>query len=211
MAFNSKTVLQSLFIFSLAAFAACSHAPKKTPELSKMEGRKVALVDVDGPETSKTIVETALINQLVQHGSFILVSKHEVEAARIKPGLNSADYHAVAQEAGADFALRAKVLRFDATSHEGYSDEEVEDSQMKEETGEAKTKRLYKVKSLTGDVAIQLEFTDLKTSDIRIGVAEDHDEVTSEGRTSAAHLPPRMRFLENMANEAFRKFFDRYN
>ncbi|MCM2278683.1 MAG: hypothetical protein NDJ89_11470 [Oligoflexia bacterium] len=194
----------------LALLAGCSTARKETPELNTMVGKKVALVDVDAEATDRSIIEVALVNQLRERGTFILVPKQDVDTARKQPDLNPIDWKELARRAGADYALRAKTLDFTAEVREGYGEDEVEDSQLKAERGDGKTQRLYKIKKLEGNVRIQLEFTELATNDTRVGIAEASDQVTAEARTSSAQLPPRLRFLEKLANTAFRTFFERY-
>ena len=196
------------------ALVDCSHARKKTPELSELEGKRVALIDIDGETTARSIVEVALINQLVARGTFEIIAKEEVNKARLAPAQDPLDWVGIARRTGADFALKAKVIQFDADQHEGYSSEEVYDSQLAAERGEkeGKTKHLFKVKSLEARVKVQLDFskTDPKDPDLRSAVAESEKTVTSEGKVEAVHLPPRLRFLEQVSNEAFKKFFDQY-
>lgn len=201
---------------SLAAamgISACSgrQTKKTNVEISDLAGRKVALVEVEGEPTARSVVEVALVNQLVQRGSFELVSKQKVEAARHEPSQDINDWRGIARAAGADTAMRAKVLTFEATENKGFSEEEIDDSEMEAETGNGKTKRIFPVKSLEGHVAVQLEFTDVSPNgngNTTTGVAEASDSAQAEARTTAAHLPPRLRFLEKIANEAFKKFFD---
>jgi hypothetical protein len=199
------------------SWTSCSSGPKRTtPELSKLEGKKVALVEVEAEPTARRIVEVALVNQLVKDGTFILVSKQDVDAARTQPKTDLLNPIDIARAAGADFALLARVLEFDATTREGYSKEVVEDSQLAEERGEKErmTERLYKVKSLTGKVRVEMTFlpaaADADLSDRRTAVAEADQVVTAEAKTSAARLPPKMRFLEELTNQAFAKFFETY-
>lgn len=210
-----KFASQALFILATAgvlSLAGCSHAKKKTPELSQLEGKKVALVDVEGEATSRKVVEVALINQLVQRGTFEIVAKEDVAAARSAPEQAPQDWVGIARRAGADYAVRAKVLEFKADTRDGYSSEEIHDSQLAAERGEkeGKTQRLYKVKSLAGLVRLQLDFskTDPNDPDPRSSVSEAEKTVTAETKSGAAHLPPRLRFLEGLANEALKKFFD---
>ncbi len=188
----------------------CSSARKTTPELSKLEGKKVALIEVEGEPSARSVAEIALINQVATRGSFVLVSKKEVEAARVHFSQDTTDWKGVGKRAGADYALRVRVLKFDADTREGYSTEEIEDSQLAAERGEKEriTKRVYKVKSMKGDVRFQMDFADLRTGDDRSGIAEHSDRVVVEARTQAAHLPPKLRFLEGLSNIAFQKFFD---
>jgi hypothetical protein len=196
---------------ALCWISACSHAQKKTPELSKLQGKKVALVEVTGEETARRVAEVALINQLTQRGTFYLVSKQDVDAARTAYQQDPSDWKGIAKRAGADYALIAHVLVFKSDEREGYSTEQIEDSQMEEETGDAETERLYKVKSLTGTVKVELDFADLASGDVRSGVTEKSGTVTADERKGGIHLPPRLRFLEGLANEAFREFFNQYN
>jgi hypothetical protein len=200
----------------VTALGACSHAKKKTPELSEMLGKKVALVSIEGEPTGRSVVEVALINQLLARGSFELIGKREIEAAASAPDQDPRDWQGLARRAGADYAMRAKILSFDSDVTEGYSKESVEDSQLNEEQGpfapkDGKSDRLYKVKRLVGHVKIELQFARLAETDLRTGFAEARDEVTEEARAGAIHLPPRLRFLEQVANAAFKKFFEENN
>lgn len=173
----------------------------------------MALVDVDGEETARKVVEVALVNQLVRTGYFELVSKQDIEAARVALDVNSADWKAVARKAGADYALRAKVIAFDADEKKGYSEEDVNDSQLEAETGNGKTTRVYKVKRLDGHVAVDLSFTNVQAGgngETRTGVAEKSSSVSADEKNGAAYLPPRLGFLEQLSNDAFHDFFEKY-
>jgi hypothetical protein len=214
MSFKSPRLRPALTAILLAAsLAGCAHGSRTTPKLSEMVGKKVALVEVTGEESARNVVQVALINELVQRGTFILISKQDVEAARANYAQDPTDWEGIARRAGADFALRARVLKFLTTEHQGYSEVEEEDDQLAEEQGpDARmTKRLYKVKSLDGDVEVMMDFADLKTGQIRSGLAQAKDKVVAEAKTSAIHLPPRLSFLEKIAGIAFHKFFDQYN
>jgi hypothetical protein len=202
-------------ILGLAAtfLISCSSAKKKSNlELSELHEKKVALLSVDGEETPRKIVEVALVNQLVQRGTFHLVPKQEVESSRAHPSQDPTDWRGIAKRAGADYALQAKVLQFDAPIQEGYSKEEVYDSQLAEETGtDGKTERVYKVKSMDGKVRVQLQFTNLETQETKSGIAAAEEHVEADAKSSSIHLPPKLRFLENLSNKAFRDFFEQYN
>jgi hypothetical protein len=195
----------------MTLFGACSHAPKKTPELSKLLGKKVALVEVTGETTARRVAEVALINQLTARGTFILISKEDVDAARAAYQQDPSDWKGIAKRSGADYALIAHVLEFKSDVRTGYSHETVQDSLMEKDTGSATTDNLYKVKSLTGTVQIELQFAELKSGDVHKGLTEKTDTVTADERNGGIHLPPRLRFLEGLCNEAFKEFFDKYN
>lgn len=46
-----------------------------------MNGKKVALVAIEGEATEIKIIEVALVNQLMAHGSFFLISKEDLTKA----------------------------------------------------------------------------------------------------------------------------------
>ncbi len=57
-----------------------------------------------------------------------------------------------------------------------------------------------------------LDFSTLNTTVTeasRSEVTEESDQVTAESKVEAAHLPPKLRYLERLANDAIRKFFAR--
>jgi hypothetical protein len=196
----------------LALFAGCAGAKKKTtPELGNLTGKKVALVEILGEPTSVQVVEVALVNQLIARGTFELVSKKAVDAAKADPSVDTTDVKAIAKKAGADYALRVRIADFATDVTQGYSTEEVEDSQLKAERGDGKTERLYKVKAMEGRFEAELTFVDLTTGETRSGTAKFQDKAESSEKTSAAKLPLRLSFLSKLANEAFKRFFDEYN
>lgn len=201
-------------ILLVAGAVGCSSASKKTPELATMEGKKIALVEVEGSATSRKIVEVALINQLTKRGTFILLNKKELQSVRDKADQDITDGDGLARRAGAEIALRVKVLEFEAEEREGYSEEEVYDSQLAEERGEKEghTKRLYKVKSLEGRVRVELAFQYLDESkEQRVAVAEARETEVVEEKKRAAVTSPKLRFLETLSNKAFADFFERYD
>jgi hypothetical protein len=202
---------QGLLLALSVLLISCSSAKKKaTPELSELEGKKVALVEVEGESTPRKIIEVALVNQLVHRGTFNLIAKQDVEASRVAVDQDPTDWKGIAKRAGADYALRAKVLKFEAPIHEGYSSEEVYDSQLAHEMGtDGKTQQVYKIKAMEGDVQIQLQFTRLEDGDTRTGIAQAQQKVEASAKTSSIHLPPQLRFLEDLSNKAFKEFFEK--
>lgn len=220
MSFRSLpvTVISWALGISVAVGAGCSSSRKTTLELSALRGKKVALVEIDGEASAKAIAEVALINQLTRRGSFVLISKREVEEARLAPDQDPTDWRGAAKRAGAEYALRVKVLDFTSEVREGYDTEEVYDDQLAEERGKegGNTQRVYRTKALEGNVKYELEFTPLKDAkdpkdlDTRVGVAEHSERIVQSAKDKGINLPPRLRFLEKLSNEAFRKFFDQY-
>ena len=214
---NRFDAAQKLFsataLLIAVGISGCSSAKKKdTPELSEYEGKKIALVSVEGKRTAKKLVEVALINQLQEKGTFIIVRKEDIDSSRRRPEQDPTDWQGIARGAGADFGLRLNILRFEAETHAGYSKEKVYDSQLAEDMGEdhGETERLYKVRSLDGLCEVDVEFTNLSSGETRKAIAKATDRFIAEGNRSAPHLPPKLRFLEKICNEAFRQFFEDY-
>ncbi len=197
---------------AVITLSACSSGPKKPIlELSAFEGKKVALVEVEGESTARSVIEVALVNQLVKRGTFILVSKKDIEQAKTAPHQNPADWQGVAKSAQADVALRAIVKKFEAETQDSYEKEAVIDSQYAAEQGtDGKTERIVPVKTLSGEVQVELLWTSLGKNETVSGIAEAKNSIQEKASKSAIHLPPRLRFLETLTNEAFAKFFDRY-
>ncbi len=197
-----------------ACLTSCSTAKKKTtPELSKLEGKKVALISIDGEETAKKVIEVSLVNQLLKTGYFELIEKEVILKAKTRPEVNPLDVRQIAKTSGADYALEAKVLDFTGEDSEGFNKVTVNDSQMAKERGEKErmVERLVKVKKREARVAIELTFTEVAgDQDKRVGVAGASESVTDSEEKEAIHLPPKLRLLESVAEKAFAKFFEEY-
>jgi hypothetical protein len=200
-------LIAAVLLLALANGCAGKKAADRV-DLSEIQGKKVALISIEGGEASaRSIIETALVNQLMQRGTFILVSKQDVAEARRAPDQNPTDWKGIARRAGADYALKARILDFTADTQGGYSSETVEDSQLKAETGNGKTEQIYKVRRITGHVLVALDFARAAGGHASSGTAEATDQATAGSRTESATLPPKLRFLEKVANNAFQKFF----
>lgn len=204
--------LQASLVVCSLIVSGCSSTPRIQPELSDYEGKKIALVEVKGKRTAKRVAEVALINQLSKRGTFILLNKKDLEKVRSAYHQDPRKWQEIAQRAGAEYALRILVKEFSAEDRQGYSKEKVYDSQLAAERGEdaGTTERVFKVKSLTGKVNYLVEFTDLKSGEVRKAHAQAKKVVTQDERKGGIHLPPRLRFLEDLSNEAFETFFEEF-
>ncbi len=204
----------------LLVASSCASKPKRTtPKLSELEGKKVALIEVESETTQRKMIEVSLVNQLVRDGTFELVSKQDVEKARTLPDVSPTDWKEMARRAGADLALRAKVVEFKAEDHEGWTRIEREDSVLAAELGESarKHKQLVRAKSIEGSVKVELSFTDLRkegsregSGETRSALAEASETVSADQSEGPIQLPLKMRFLEKLTNRAFAEFFEKY-
>lgn len=210
---SSNGILKySKFLVFAAFLTSCAGTKKNQPELSAMEGRKVALISVDAEPTMRRMVEVALVNQLVKLGTFVLIPKSDVDKARALHHIDPRNEKKIGEAVDADYTMTVRVLELRADELKGYSQETIQDSQLAEERGDdGKTERVYPVKALDGKVQIEVTFLEIKNGDLRKGLAEASRRVEKEGNKEAIHLPPRMRFLEELTGEAFHQFFERYN
>ncbi len=210
-----KETLKAAFVLlgCTISLVSCSTAKRKGElDLSALRGKKVALVSTEGEPTAKSIMEVALVNQLIQQGTFILLPKLDLEKARSAPDIQPTDYRQIAQRAGADYALRIKVMEFEAETKKGYSTEKIYDSEIAAEQGtDGQVERVFKTEALEGHVQFELKFTAVADSSTQSGIAEAQERVEASEKNSAIHLPLKLRFLETLSNKAFREFFNRYN
>lgn len=197
---------------ALISLTACSTASKKPVlRLSELEGKKVALVEIEAEKTARSIVEVALVNQLTKRGTFYLVPKKDLEQIRTDTQSDPSDWRGLAKQVSADFALRAFVKKFKAETENSSTRETVYDSQYAEEQGnDGKMERVVPVKTLHGEVEVDLEWTQLTGNQTITEKAQASQIVEEKGGTSAIHLPPRMRFLEELTNRAFGQFFEKH-
>ncbi len=218
----NSTALAVLLLFSLLLSSGCKSAPKATDghpkaEFKSFEGKKIAFVEVDtvrGGETARKVVEVSLVNELLKRGTFELVSKEEIAAARAEPEQDPTDLIGIAKRTGAQASLRIKVLEFLSEEKQGYSEQEIEDSYLEKERGKSdkKNTRLYKVKALDSKVQYQIELRDLtqEPNPIFTDTIEKKSRIEAdESKGRAARLPPRLRVLESLSQAAFVDFFDR--
>ncbi len=208
---RSQKFLTAGVVFGLTWLAGCSSAPKTKPEISRLLGKRVALVEVQGEDTARRSVEVALVNQLSRDGSFILVSKQDWDAAKRSADTAAADWKSWAEAAKADWGLEVRVHEFRAEETEGYDREEVTDSQLAEERGDSgKDSRLVKVKSLNAAVDLELTFTEVKTGDVRTARIQESRAHRQEASKTAIRMPPRLRVLEELTQKAVTEFFEKY-
>lgn len=209
-----------LFLLLGLVFAGCKSTPKTpepspspTAEFRSFVGKKIALVDVEtlrGGDTARRVVEVALVNELMKRGTFELLAKEDVNAARTAPDQDPTDWRGVARRAGAEASLRIKVLQFFSEQKEGYSEQEIQDTYLEKETGKEKSKRLYKVKALDSHVEYRLELVDLEQGKIFVDTIEKKSRIVAdESKGTSARLPPRLRVLESLSQTAFGEFFDK--
>jgi len=198
----------------ISLFAGCSgkkNADEITVERHIPEtvvGKKVALMEIEGESFQRSSIEVALVNQLKKNGTFILLNKRDIEEVRSRAEFKADDWKKIAKSAGADFALRVRVLKFETEIREGYSKDKIEDPLLAKETGKDEQERLYKVKSIEGEVRFEIQWHDLNTDKAEYGVTESRKVVSNDNRNGAIRLPARLIYLEMLSNEAFAKYFN---
>ena len=218
---SSFRFIQPSLLITLAAFGAgvmngCSSAPRTTPRLSELVGKRVALIEVEAEPTQRSMIEVALVNNLQREGSFELISKEEIQQAKTAPNVDTSDPQSIGRKLKADYVLRIQGLTFDAQERQGYDRVEFEDSQLAEERGESArmSQRLVKVKSLTGTVALKIRFTPVGATGTAAGSREATQTVTDTVRASeekgAIRLPEKMSFLSKLTQRALDEFFKQY-
>jgi hypothetical protein len=180
-----------------------------TPAPSEIVGKKVALLEIEGEESAKKIIEVALINQLVQKGAFVLIAKSEIEQARHQPNQNPLDWLGLAKRVGADIALKIHVQDFQANTHESYSTRDVYDSQIAAEQGtDGKTQQVFKVKSMDAHVRFALTFTPVLGDSPKTYIADKQEHLEASAQDTSIHLPPTLRLLEKLSNDALTNVFN---
>jgi hypothetical protein len=209
----SRSVSPVVFLLLLGA---CSSAPRTTPRLSDLIGKRVALIEIEGEATQRSMIEVALVNNLQREGSFELISKEELQQAKTAPDVDTSDDQALGRKLKADYVLRIRALNFDASERQGYDRVKMEDSQLAAERGESArmTQRLVKVKSLTGTVALKIRFTPVAGAGQEPASREATQTVTDTVRATeekgAIRLPEKMSFLSRLTQRALDEFFKQY-
>ncbi len=203
-----------LFFASVSLIAVGCSSAKKRPEnearLSDFAGKKIAIIEITGETTGQRIAEVALINQIRKRGTFVLVSKKDVSTARVAFDQDPTARLEIAKRAGADLALVMDVRRFSAEVRKGFDRNREYDSQMAEDRGEneAEVDRLIPVHTMEGEVQFDLAFMPVDGSEPKQGEAAASRSITERAKDAAIHLPPKLRFLEELSNEAFEKYFE---
>ncbi len=194
-------------------------APTAKHSWKQWQGKKIAFIEVVddlhslATPTNKRIIEVALINQLAAlPDHLVLVAKSVIEAAKLQPQQNPLDWEGIARAAGADVAVRARVLQMTVDRQAGFVNQAVVDSQWQAEQGnDAQRLAQVAVQGLRGHVEIGLEWLDFATQARLSLQASASAQTEQKAETEAIHLPPMLRFLENLTNKAFKDCFSAYN
>jgi hypothetical protein len=200
-AMTAMSTLRSLCsLILIALFTACATSPAKQRQ-AQLRGQKVALVSSEGPEMARLLAEVALVNHLSEKGNFILIPKQEVEKSKASADASPFDLRALAQDAGADFALHLKVTEFSAQEIQIHKKERVYDSVIAEEQGKKSgvIERNRPQSRLSGAVEIEFHFYPVASSEHWISPGSARREIQS---SPEAPLPLKYTFLEKLVSEA---------
>jgi hypothetical protein len=169
-------------LFILVGVSACTSSQKKShePELAAVYGKSVALTELKTESFShQKLVRSSLIDQLVNRGTFVLVSKYAVEEAREALGV-AANLKQVAQKAGGEYMLRIELLKLVPTQAEETSQEKVKE----------------------GRAELKLEFTNLSQGGIFSDLAQSRDQI----RENESVKDFQYRLLRQAFQEFFERF-----
>lgn len=114
----------------LFCLMACSSGPKrqnKQLELSDVFGSKVALVEIKADSSLEKKIRSALLEQLLSQGTFVLLSNYAVKDAQMSVGENP-NPKAVAVRVGADYMMRIELLNL--SSSDGIVEMKLEFTQL---------------------------------------------------------------------------------
>lgn len=206
---RSQSLSVALFLFSQIFLAGCAH--KKTIQpvtLSNLVDKHVALAEVKGSVESVKHVEVAIINEILDHGRFMIVDKATVQdALSIYP--TESDYEGLGKKVGADYVLGVKIKNFDIKERQGYDKVVTEDSVLTEESGEKKPvmgTRYVKVKSFEGLVKLECTFFDVLANKVTY---QGIGEATATENSRDKKYMGKMDLLERLSGQAITDFFEK--
>lgn len=198
-----------LFLVSQCFLSGCAHKKiAQSVTLDSLQNKRVALAEVKGSAESRSHVEVAVINEIIDQGRFQIVDRTSVQEALATYPTES-DWQGLGKKVGADYVLGIRIVDFSVKERQGYDKVQEEDPVLEEESGEHKKiigTRYEKVKSNTGSVKLSCSFFDVRTNAITyqgIGAAEE----TSNSRDK--DFATTMKLLEKLSRRAISDFFER--
>jgi hypothetical protein len=199
----------ALFWVSQCVLSGCAHKKAVEPLTREaLRGKRVALADVRGAGESKTHVEVALVNEVIENGRFEIVDRATVQSA-LAEHPTDADWQALGKAVGADYVLSVNVSEFNVAERSGLDRVEYEDSVLAEERGERKpvqATRYSRVKSLEGSVKLSALLFDVSENII---VHQGFGSATKTANSRERKVPGKMALLEELSARAMRDFFEK--
>lgn len=197
-----------LVIISVAQLLIQGCAHKKAFDRDELQSKRVALAEIKSAAQSKTQVEVAIINEILEHGRFEIVDRTSVQEALVTYPTQT-DWKRLGEKLDADYIMSVRVAEFKVDERHGYDVTEEEDSVLAEEAGQSKpikTKNYYKVKSYTGFVRLLIVLFDVKRDAIAYqGSGESNQTVNSRDM----NMPGKMKLLETLTHKAVTDFFEK--
>lgn len=206
---NSNIFTVALFLVSQSLFPGCGHK-KDVKQLSKddLQGKRVALADIKGGNESKSHVEVALINEILDQGRFEIIDRKTVKDAQATYPTEG-DWKRLGEKVGADYVLAVRIVEFKIDEHQGYDKVEEEDSVLTEESGASKPvigKRYQKIKAYEGNVKLDMKLFDVAQDKIAYQGRGEAKELMSSRDKS---LPRKMQLLESLTHKAVNDYFNK--
>ena len=198
----------ALCLLATLAFSSCAHKKEKQKlTLSNLRGKSVALVNIDAPKEVALHVETAVVNEVIEHGRFQIVDRKSVQEAMVHHPAES-DWGRLGKELKADLLLAIDVLEFKTDKRSGYDAVEEEDSLLSSEQRESyskKWKKYSKVHQRDGTLKLRFKFYDV-ASKTYLKISET--ETTGSYNSRDGDMPRAIKLLETLTAKAFAQFFE---
>ena len=188
--------------------AGCSHKKVKERLSQKdLRSKVVALIGVDGAKEAALQTEIAIVNQVIEKGTFQIIDRAAVQAALVGHPADG-DWVALGHELNADYVLRLTVVEFKAETRQGYDVNEEEDSLLSTENRtprKQKWKHYSKVKSQEGYVKLRVEFFDVATHEMAQSEATEARRIFN---SRDGEIPRKLKMLEELTAQAVATYFE---
>lgn len=203
-----RYLIGALFLVSQLLLQGCAHKKVIEPlTREQLQSKRVALAEINGAAESRSHVEVAVINEILDQGRFQIIDRATVQDALVTYPAES-DWQRLGKKVGADYILAIRIAEFAVTERKGYDKVQEEDSVLTEESGETKPVvgvRYQKVKSYEGFVKLGCTFFDVSENAI-IHQGAGHATATYNSRDKG--MPGKLGLLEKLSRLAITDFFE---
>lgn len=198
-----------LFLVSQFFLEGCAHKKIAEPMTRRqLQNKRVALAEIRGATESKSHVEVAIINEIIDQGRFEIIDRSTVQDGLVTYPTES-DWQRLGKKINADYILSVRIAEFKVTERQGLDSVVEEDSVLEEESGEhkpLKSSRYVKVKSYDGSVKLDAIFFDIAENAI---IYEGTGAAKELRNSRDGAIPGKMELLEKLSAKAIRDFFEK--